>query len=188
VKRQIFALALAFIFVLPVCLCAQAPMSMSGKGLRMLMLLEGRRLKEGRHVIHGGDWNGGLHIGYGHRLNSDQAERFTEGLSESEAFLLLKKDAEHSAKVVRISITIPLQQHEFDALVIFAYNVGPNAFRTSDVVARLNANDRKGAMEALRLHIQGKVRGSQALEEKPGLIRRRAMEQTLFENREYVLK
>lgn len=42
-------------------------------------------------------------------------------------------------------VTVPLHQHEYDAYVDLAYNVGPAAFCGSTLVKRLNAGDYAGA-------------------------------------------
>ena len=38
-------------------------------------------------------------------------------------------------------VTVPLAQHEYDALVSFSYNVGSHAFCQSTLVKKLNAGD-----------------------------------------------
>lgn len=43
------------------------------------------------------------------------------------------------------AVTIELEQHEFDALVSFAYNIGTGAFERSTLLAKLNAGDKAGA-------------------------------------------
>jgi GH24 family phage-related lysozyme (muramidase) len=50
---------------------------------------------------------------------------------------------------VRRNVRVPLNPNEFDALVSFAYNVGPGAFANSPVIAALNAGDRGRAMDLL---------------------------------------
>lgn len=48
-------------------------------------------------------------------------------------------------------VTVPLHQHEYDAFVSLAYNIGPGAFCGSTLVRRLNAEDYLSAcMEILR--------------------------------------
>ena len=41
-------------------------------------------------------------------------------------------------------VTVPLAQHEYDALVSFSYNVGSRAFCQSTLVRKLNAEDYAG--------------------------------------------
>ena len=46
-------------------------------------------------------------------------------------------------------VTVPLAQHEYDALVSFSYNVGSRAFCQSTLVKKLNAEDYAGACAEL---------------------------------------
>ena len=46
-------------------------------------------------------------------------------------------------------MTVPLAQHEYDALVSFSYNVGSHAFCQSTLVKKLNAEDYAGACSEL---------------------------------------
>jgi lysozyme len=46
-------------------------------------------------------------------------------------------------------VTVPLAQHEYDALVSFSYNVGSHAFCHSTLVKKLNAEDYAGACSEL---------------------------------------
>jgi lysozyme len=42
-------------------------------------------------------------------------------------------------------VTVSLHQHEYDAYLSLAYNIGPTAFCTSTLVRKLNAQDYAGA-------------------------------------------
>lgn len=59
---------------------------------------------------------------------------------------------------LKMCVTVPLHQHEYDALVGFSYNVGSGAFCRSTLVKKLNAGDYPGACrELLRwTYFQGK--------------------------------
>lgn len=58
-------------------------------------------------------------------------------------------DVETFEGALRDCVTVPLYQHEYDALVSFAYNVGPSAFCGSTLVKKLNAGDYAGACDEL---------------------------------------
>jgi lysozyme len=63
-----------------------------------------------------------------------------------EAFRLFRADlARYEAEVAR-AVTVPLEPHEFDALVSFHYNTG--AIARATLTRLLNAGDRKGAAAA----------------------------------------
>jgi len=50
-------------------------------------------------------------------------------------------------------VRVPLHQHEYDAFLSLAYNIGPGAFCGSTLVRRLNAGDYAGACaEILRFN------------------------------------
>lgn len=71
-------------------------------------------------------------------------------------------------------VKVPLNQNEFDALVSFTYNCGPNALKTSTLVKLLNQGKRQqaAAQFARWNKAGGKVWN--------GLVRRRAAEAALF--------
>lgn len=46
-------------------------------------------------------------------------------------------------------VTVPLHQHEYDAYVSLAYNIGPTAFCGSTLVRKLNALDYVGACQEI---------------------------------------
>lgn len=71
---------------------------------------------------------------------------------------------------IKRCVKVPLRQHEYDAFVSLAYNIGSNAFCGSTLVKKLNAQDYAGACrEILRWrHFKGKP--------LPGLVKRRQVE------------
>jgi lysozyme len=53
-------------------------------------------------------------------------------------------------------VTVPLHQHEYDAYLSLAYNIGPGAFCGSTLVRKLNGGDYEGACrEILRWNKAG---------------------------------
>lgn len=71
-------------------------------------------------------------------------------------------------------VKVPLTQGQFDALVLFAYNVGSNSLEDSTLLCMLNAGDYDGA--ALQFRRWNKNDGKVMR----GLTRRRAAEECLF--------
>lgn len=55
-------------------------------------------------------------------------------------------------------VHVPLHQHEYDAFLSLAYNIGPTAFCNSTLARKLNAEDYPGACREIRrwTHFQGK--------------------------------
>lgn len=58
-------------------------------------------------------------------------------------------DVQQFEGALKRCVTVPLAQHEYDALVSFSYNVGSHAFCQSTLVRKLNAEDYAGACAEL---------------------------------------
>ena len=110
-------------------------------------------------------------IGYGH-TGPEVKSGMTISQSIADAYLV--KDAEHAADVVKRAVTVPMTQGQFDALVSFVFNCGAGNFLKSTLLRKLNAGDTLGA--SLEILKWSKAAGK----ELPGLVRRRAAEQSLF--------
>lgn len=67
-------------------------------------------------------------------------------------------------------VTVPLHQHEYDAFITLAYNIGSSAFCSSTLVQKLNAGDYSGACAEIKRwnRQRGRV--------LPGLVNRREAE------------
>jgi lysozyme len=86
---------------------------------------------------------------------------------------LLDKDMNKALVEVQKTVTVPLKQHQLDALVSYVFNVG--SIRKTQLLEKLNAGDFEGAAREMDVVTQkgtGKV--------LPGLVKRRAAEQKLF--------
>lgn len=59
------------------------------------------------------------------------------------------RDVQRFEGALKSCVTVPLAQHEYDAFVGLAYNIGPTAFCRSTLVKRLNAGDYRGACDAI---------------------------------------
>ncbi|GAB4209906.1 MAG: hypothetical protein Fur0019_17260 [Tibeticola sp.] len=92
------------------------------------------------------------------------------------ALIALNREAQRTAREIAACIgTVPLAQHEFDAYVSLAYNIGPAAFCRSTIVKRLRQTppDYEGACAAVKMWNQA---GGRVL---PGLVKRREAEYRL---------
>lgn len=109
-------------------------MTLSDNGLQLLGEWEGLRQRLYR------DAAGKLTIGYGHLLTKEEliGGKWNDGISLSDAIELLAKDVMSAEKCVDSNVKVTLQQHEFDALVCFTFNVGTGAFRSSTLLKKLN--------------------------------------------------
>ena len=94
------------------------------------------------------------------------------------ALIRLNADAEQMQRDLRECIgDVPMFQHEWDAVVSWAYNVGTAAACGSTLVRKLKAGDYAGACAELSRWVYA---GSRKL---AGLVKRRAQERALCEGK-----
>ena len=119
------------------------------------------------HLVHKGPCNG-----------SEKAE-FRDGLTQEEARQLLRSDANVAISAINRLVQVPLEQHQFDALVSFTFNVGTGAFEKSTLLKKLN----EGNYDEIRAELGKWVKaGGKTL---PGLQVRRTAEANLFDTEAY---
>lgn len=147
------------------------PTSTSEAGIELIKEFEGFRsstyyCSAGVLTIGYGTTNSvpGVSFGPGHSISRQQAEDWLKlGLEGFEQ------------KVLEETEGIELNQNEFDALVSFVYNVGPNAFENSTLLRLLQAGaPREQVAEQFHAWVNA---GGRPLE---GLVRRREAEAELF--------
>lgn len=85
-------------------------------------------------------------IGYGETKGVKMGDKTTP----DRALVQLLSSANKHADAIRQCIHVPLYQHEFDAYVSLAYNIGTGAFCGSTLVKKLNAGDYKGACAEIK--------------------------------------
>lgn len=118
-------------------------MHTSTEGLMAIVGHEGVVLTPYKDSV--GVWT--LGIGHTKAAGNPDPAKFTGELTVSEAFGLLRHDIMRYEADVNQAVTVPLAQHEFDALVSFHYNSG--AIKKASFVKRLNAGDRAGAIAGI---------------------------------------
>ena len=143
-------------------------MQFSTTGLELLKKLEGFRAKPYA------DSGGKMTVGYGHLIVPGDGVALGDIIDPIKATELLSKDVKYAVDGVNNNVTSSITQNQFDALVIFVYNVGVTAFKNSTLLKMLKAGDVKGASEQLLRW--DKVNGVSV----SGLHNRRVAEQTLF--------
>ncbi len=114
---------------------------------------------------------GVLTVGYGH-TGPDVRVGLT--VTQAQADALLAADLDRFERGVTAAVHRTLHQHEFDALVSLAFNIGLGAFGASTLVARLNDADFVGA--AVQFTVWNKAGGKF----NPGLLARRTRELLTF--------
>jgi GH24 family phage-related lysozyme (muramidase) len=155
----------------------QKPTTVSPRGLDFLVAQEG-------FVPYAyNDSRGHATFGVGHLLHrgpvtaADRTQWGTKAKPKPRSLVLrvLREDlAKRFEPAVRDTVKRPLQQHQFDALVSFAFNIGPGGFEGSTAVKRVNAADFHGAADAMLLW-----------RKPPEIVPRRRRERELFLNAKY---
>jgi GH24 family phage-related lysozyme (muramidase) len=84
------------------------------------------------------EWCPGATIGYGHLIRQGEWSQWGREITEEEAEELFLLDAEPMIYAVDISIQKDMEQCQFDACVILAFNIGAHGFATSSVAKILN--------------------------------------------------
>src|SRR3990167_9981689 len=113
-------------------------LSVSDKLIHFLKNEEGFRDKA--YQDSGGVWT----FGYGNTTSGGAPVRAGMSIAKENADTLLKEKANEFANVVKSNVKVPLTQNEFEALTSFAYNVGPNNFKSSTLLKKLNSGDKTG--------------------------------------------
>lgn len=92
----------------------------------------------------------------------------------------LKEDLKIAERAVQRFVTYPISQNQYDALVIFTFNVGVEAFRTSTLLRKLNAGDIIGASNEFPRWNKERDPKTKQHRVSKGLTNRRKAEQQLF--------
>lgn len=123
-------------------------------------------------------WVQGATVGYGHLIPKPEWPIYKNGITESQAETLFKSDISSFVNAVNRYINTPLNSHQFDALVLLAFNIGISGFSKSSVVKLINDSNAatpyasiEDAWKAWRIS-QGEV--------NQGLINRRAAEWKIY--------
>jgi GH24 family phage-related lysozyme (muramidase) len=119
---------------------APEALSLGPDGVALLKAVETLRLtpyddQTGRDVSA---WVAGATIGFGHLIAREEWAAYERGITEDQADALFLADLAPFEDAVRGSIATGLQQYEFDALVMLAFNIGVSGFKGSSVVKLVN--------------------------------------------------
>ena len=144
-------------------------MQLSKTGIELLKHFEGCELKAYQDSV--GVWT----IGYGH------TKGIYEGLeiTQSEAEKMLQDELPEYEGYITDKVVPMLQQHEYDALVCWVYNLGPTNLSSSTLLKRLNAGEFKDV--PFQMKRRDKAGGQPLL----GLTRRRNAEALLFKGEDW---
>ena len=140
-------------------------MKVSEQGINLLKQFEGCKLQTYKDSV------GVPTIGFGH---TGPDVEMGQTITQEEAAGMLRLALLKFEDCIIEYCDVALDQNEFDALVVFAYNVGCAAFMKSTLLKLLNAGKKEGAADQfLRWDKAGGLRVA-------GLTRRREAERDLF--------
>lgn len=119
-------------------------------------------------------------IGWGHVITQFDAHLRTAVIDLATADLILRQDDIRFEDAIKRLVRVPLAQNEFDALVCLVFNIGIDAFTTSTLLRKLNANDKCGAADEWPKWNKVRDPSCGCLKPSAGLARRRLEERSLF--------
>jgi len=137
----------------------------SKMGFNLLKILEGCKLEA--YQDSGGIWT----IGFGQTGDVKKGDKITQEKAE----LLLHMYILSLEPKLKKLIKVPINQNQYDALVIFVYNIGLNAFKCSTMLSLINKNEFIKASEQFKRwskDSKGNI--------SEGLLRRREIEYKLY--------
>jgi GH24 family phage-related lysozyme (muramidase) len=118
-------------------------------------------------------------IGVGHKVhdgkcNGSEPEKFKNGLTDDDVKELFSQDVGTFESVVSNAITSRVNQYQFDALVSFAFNIGPGGFQGSSALKKINQKKYSEVPAEMMKWVK-----------PPELTGRRTKEATLFRTGQY---
>lgn len=136
-------------------------------GIALIKQYEGLRLTTYKDAV------GIPTIGYGH-VENPISPGGTRTITAEDAEQILREDLQRFEHDVNNMLTVEVTQNQFDALVSFAFNLGPANLKSSTLLRKVNSGDFNGAAEEFPKwnHAGGQVLA--------GLTARRNAEKTLF--------
>lgn len=142
--------------------------NISDIGLRLIKAYEGY-WPEARPLMTGGQV-----VGFGHRVESDEAL----SLTEDEAEEVLKADLQGIEDLINSRVHASMTQSQFDALCSLVFSIGEEAFLSSNMLHALNQGQVLEAANEFDLWRKGNVEGRIYVVD--ALVRRRTAEKALF--------
>ena len=139
-------------------------MKLGERGTEILKYFEGCKLTAYQDSV--GVWT----IGYGHTKGVFDGMTITQ----EEAEQMLLTELEEYEGYIEDMVTVPLTQNQFDALVVWIYNLGPTNFKNSTLLKELNAGNYNAAGQEIT---RWNKAGGKVL---AGLVKRREAEAELF--------
>ena len=144
-------------------------MNISEEGLSLIKKFEGCELKAYRCAANV------LTIGYGTTKGVTEDMEITKEEAEN----LLKEEMHEYEGYINDMVKVPLEQHQFDAMVSWVFNLGSGNLSSSTLLKKLNNSEYDEVPAQIK---RWNKAGGKVLD---GLIRRREAESLLFQNKEW---
>tara|TARA_Y100001937_G_scaffold17583_1_gene24309 strand:+ start:1609 stop:2052 length:444 start_codon:yes stop_codon:yes gene_type:complete len=144
-------------------------MKISKEGISLIKNYEGCRLEAYQDSV--GIWT----IGYGVIKGVKEGDK----INQEEADHLLQEELPEYEGYINDMIKVPLEQCQFDALVCWVYNLGPNNLKDSTLLKVINEKNYEDVPEQIK---RWNKAGGVVL---AGLVKRRAAEADLFQGKEW---
>ena len=155
---------LQWVAIIAIAITIGILMKLGDKGTELLKHFEGCELSAYQDSV--GVWT----IGYGHTKGVFPGMTITQGQAEQ----MLLTELEEYEGYIENMVTVPLTQNQFDALVVWVYNLGPTNFKNSTLLKELNSGNYTAAGNEI---LRWNKAGGEVL---TGLVRRREAEAQLF--------
>ncbi len=119
-------------------------MRISENGLKLIKYYEGFRNKPYRCAA------GLFTVGYGHLIGDGRSlpDSWNRTFTVEECDALLANDVRKFELGVDRYINVQLTQNQFDAVVVFAFNLGNGTLQRSTLRSKINRGDKKGAVQS----------------------------------------
>jgi len=144
-------------------------MNISEEGLSLIKKFEGCELKAYRCAANV------LTIGYGSTKGVTEDMEITQ----EEAETLLQEEMHEYEGYINNMVKVPLEQHQFDAMVSWVFNLGSGNLSSSTLLRVLNEGKYEEVPEQI---LRWNKAGGKVLD---GLVRRRTAESLLFEGKDW---
>ena len=148
-------------------------MKTSQEGIALIKKFEGCKLES--YLCKASVWT----IGYG------STKGVSEGMtiSQERADMLLLEDLEIFEEEVNNLIKVDLEQHQWDAIIAWTFNLGSQNLSMSTLLTKINDKKWEEVPKQIKRWNKATVDGEKQVLE--GLVRRREAEALLFEGKEW---
>ena len=145
--RLLFWIIYAIVIVAIYCISISAPKKVD-VGIKQSTVYLIKQFEGLRNSAYD-DGHGNMTIGIGHLIKPSEEKLYYTTMSNKQAHALLERDMRPCERVLKDRVGVNINQHQFDALMSFCHNIGPDNFANSEVIRQLNNNQARKAANAM---------------------------------------